>query len=255
MFVNIVKKLIRPFIIFLHRDNNIRKILTSNFSSEKIALGEKRIYAVLPHNWLMLDIIDADINLNLSKEALPFKNNSKKIIYSSHFFEHINHNDTINLLNECLRVLKPKGILRIEVPNFERVLNFYKENDIASLDRLQFENKTGSYHNIVAGMAACYVENGKHRIDSFDKERFDELVANSDIDTIGNWCISNLTEEQKNTYGHQNFFYFKKWYNLLNEIGFKNIKECKIKETSFRGRIPFERDWRSFYSITVECSK
>lgn len=51
--------------------------------------------------------------------SIPFKDNSIPNIYSSHFFEHLFLKDCKNLLKECLRVLKPNGIIRIVVPSLD----------------------------------------------------------------------------------------------------------------------------------------
>ena len=49
---------------------------------------------------------------------LPFPDNSIESIVSHHFFEHLSSDGFINLLDDCYRVLKKGGILRIVVPLF-----------------------------------------------------------------------------------------------------------------------------------------
>jgi ubiquinone/menaquinone biosynthesis C-methylase UbiE len=49
-------------------------------------------------------------------EALPFTDGSFDIVYSSNTIEHCH--DPVKLLSEAMRVLKPGGILHLEVPNF-----------------------------------------------------------------------------------------------------------------------------------------
>ena len=250
-----LKSVARKILKKINRVIFLRKILTNNFTSPYIALGEKRGYAVLPHNWTLIDINDADININLSLENLPFKSSSKTMIYSSHFFEHIKLEDAKRLLNECYRVLKKNGILRIEVPNFKKVLEFYKNKDYDNLDRLQFSNIKADYHEIVTGMAANYIKDGKHTPLKSDKDTFEQIIKSDDIDKIGNWCVESLTLEQKNTFGHQSFFYLEKLKDLLSNSGFLEITESSLNNSIFNKRIPFERKGREFYSIVVECKK
>jgi len=57
---------------------------------------------------------DCDLTLDLEDASLPFGDESVDTIYASHIFEHINN--FIPLMNECHRVLKPKGQLNIQVP-------------------------------------------------------------------------------------------------------------------------------------------
>ena len=47
------------------------------------------------------------------------------LIYASHVLEHISHNDIKNVLREWFRVLKKSGVLRISVPDFEKIINIY----------------------------------------------------------------------------------------------------------------------------------
>ena len=63
-------------------------------------------------------------------EDLPmFKDNTVDLIYISHCLEHVSHLRLYEVLNEWNRVLKPNGILRISVPNFETILEIYKDSN------------------------------------------------------------------------------------------------------------------------------
>jgi len=54
-----------------------------------------------------------------------FPNEYADLIYASHVIEHISHNDVQKVLREWFRVLKKGGILRISVPDFDKVINIY----------------------------------------------------------------------------------------------------------------------------------
>jgi len=58
-----------------------------------------------------------DYVLDIEKDHLPFENDSIDRIDASHIFEHLG-DGFLFCVDECFRVLKPKGILRIDVPNF-----------------------------------------------------------------------------------------------------------------------------------------
>lgn len=58
-------------------------------------------------------------------KPLPFKNNSVDCIYSSHTLEHLYFDDAKKLLNECFRVLKPGGLIRVVVPDLKAYANEY----------------------------------------------------------------------------------------------------------------------------------
>jgi predicted SAM-dependent methyltransferase len=57
-----------------------------------------------------------------------FSDNSVDMVYASHCLEHISHSLTAATLREWRRVLKPGGVLRIGVPNFDSLLRIYHAN-------------------------------------------------------------------------------------------------------------------------------
>ena len=52
-------------------------------------------------------------------EVLPFKNESYEGVYTEHTLEHLTPRQTVKSLNEIKRILKPKGFLRIVVPDLD----------------------------------------------------------------------------------------------------------------------------------------
>jgi predicted SAM-dependent methyltransferase len=51
--------------------------------------------------------------------GIPIGNERADFIYSAHFFEHVYRDDAQRLFREALRVLKPGGIFRINVPSLD----------------------------------------------------------------------------------------------------------------------------------------
>ncbi len=61
-----------------------------------------------------------------------FKDNSADLIYACHLLEHFKRNQVEGVLSEWRRVLKPEGILRLAVPDFESLVKVYgKYKDLA----------------------------------------------------------------------------------------------------------------------------
>jgi predicted SAM-dependent methyltransferase len=58
----------------------------------------------------------------------PFGNKSVDLIYACHCLEHFPHGKVPEVLSEWFRVLKDGGVLRLSVPNFDLLLDIYKEN-------------------------------------------------------------------------------------------------------------------------------
>lgn len=70
--------------------------------------------------WLNVDLGGAaDLQLDL-REPLPFPDRCFNLLYNEHFLEHVNYPVMAGkFLRECLRVLRPGGVIRIGVPDTE----------------------------------------------------------------------------------------------------------------------------------------
>lgn len=74
------------------------------------------------------------INYDLRTGQLPFADCSCEIIYSSHFFEHLECAQGSALMRDCHRVLQPGGVFRIALPTFNELFRAYLARDIKHLD-------------------------------------------------------------------------------------------------------------------------
>lgn len=80
------------------------------------------------------DWVNADINpsapgilpLDLGND-LPFASDSFTVVYHSHVLEHLPRYRVPAFLKECYRVLTPGGVLRVVVPDLERIARLYLE--------------------------------------------------------------------------------------------------------------------------------
>jgi predicted SAM-dependent methyltransferase len=87
--------------------------------------------------WTNIDIKPADPAVMACNilEGLPFDSNSFDGVYHSHVLEHLSKAEGERLLRECLRVLKPSGVLRVAVPDLERIARTYLEKLDAAAQR------------------------------------------------------------------------------------------------------------------------
>lgn len=58
-------------------------------------------------------------------EGIPAPSQSVDVVYHSHLLEHLQQKEGEDLTQECFRVLNPEGILRIVVPDLERICKDY----------------------------------------------------------------------------------------------------------------------------------
>ena len=72
--------------------------------------------------------IREDVNPDVVDDAFTlkkFENNSVDLIYTCHMLEHLNYEQVKEALKRWYEVLKPSGILRIAVPDFEALCKRY----------------------------------------------------------------------------------------------------------------------------------
>jgi predicted SAM-dependent methyltransferase len=76
--------------------------------------------------WINIDLSkEADLQLDV-REPLPFAGASASIVYSEHFFEHLEYPDqALHFVKESLRVLQPGGRFSVGVPDTEWPVSSY----------------------------------------------------------------------------------------------------------------------------------
>ena len=66
--------------------------------------------------------------------GLPLEDGSCDCVYSSHFLEHLEYRDGVNLMKQCYRVLAPGGVFRASLPDYSKLFKAYLAGDRAFLD-------------------------------------------------------------------------------------------------------------------------
>ena len=108
--------------------DSINEVATCNYlkyeGTPRLQIGCGRFKQ---EGWLNTDISCStpDIYYLNAAQKYPFPDNSFNYIYSEHLFEHLNINQAIIMLQECFRILKPKGKLRLSMPNFHFLMDLY----------------------------------------------------------------------------------------------------------------------------------
>jgi len=107
--------------------------------------------------------------------GLPFKSSSIDLIYAEHVLEHFDHNDLLQLLRSCFRVLKPGGCLKISVPNVELYVNAYNEKNSSFLSLFCQHKPALHYYSYVDYLNYMFYMNGEHRT-MFDANNMAEIL-------------------------------------------------------------------------------
>jgi SAM-dependent methyltransferase len=81
-------------------------------------------------DWTNLDFVPHSkevIQFDLKKE-LPFDDGVCAAVYHSHVLEHFTRSQARVFIQECFRILGPRGIMRVVVPDLETIARLYLEN-------------------------------------------------------------------------------------------------------------------------------
>lgn len=243
----------------------IRRIMTANYSTGLVALGERNSYRI-PRNWITVDWEDADLVVDFVRcDPLPFADESQLVVYSAHTIEHVSQAVLEHLVEESYRILRHGGYLRLEAPDAEQMIVAYKTCDTDFLRRLSFASliKAGMSkeyaedHVTLLGFLSSYCTNNAHVPVMAAKGEVDARVANLGVEEFGQWCVSLQTAEQRRTGGHVNPIYYSKLEAVLRKAGFSDVQRMRNRHSRIPGidiaRI--ERADRAFYSVYVEARK
>jgi predicted SAM-dependent methyltransferase len=77
--------------------------------------------------WININFKSQDKNViehNLLS-GIPFENETFDLVYHSHVLEHFNKKDGEKFISECNRVLRQNGIIRIAIPDLEKIIREY----------------------------------------------------------------------------------------------------------------------------------
>jgi len=168
------------------------------------------------HNdWINIDISPRDKRVQKVNilNGLPYKDSSIFFGYSSHVLEHLSKRDAFSFINESKRVLRPGGILRLAVPDLERITRDY----LHSLDLIRggAEDKSKEYDWIMLELIDQISRNksGGEMIDYLAEADF--LTANMIIDRIGSEALPHLSNFKS---GNSNVGILKKIKNNLGKV-------------------------------------
>jgi len=219
--MNYIKAVVKKIKKRKSSDNKI--IQERYFEEDKIKLnigGGKGHPNLL--GWKVVDLRDsAGIILDISKEPLPFQDNSVDIIYTSHTLEHIYVQDLPFVLSEFYRVLKPKiGLLRIVIPDINKACKAYVNGDF-----------------------------------KFFKES--TLTVYDEKAPIGGYLMSWFYSISSVGNGHVHCFDYDYLKYLLNKANFKKVVQSDYKKSSLEElRLDgFDISRHQYDSIYVECYK
>lgn len=213
-------------------------------------------------DWTNVDFVSHNENViayNLN-EGIPFENNKFDVVYHSHVLEHFTKEKAIFFLQECYRVLKPNGILRLAVPDLEQISRLYlqklEEENEEDYDWMMLEMYDQTVRNTSGGDMYNYFLQDKIPNLDFVLSRIGneaELMINSIQKTKQTTPIEQLRRKEiKNPQqigdfrlgGEVHQWMYDKFSlsRLLKNTKFKNIKKISAFESSIENFEIYELD-------------
>lgn len=154
----------------------------------RLHLGCGKVYL---DGWLNIDLYDgsaADIKLDMTW-PLPFEDNSCELVFTEHMLEHLSAEQGAAFLQECFRVLKKGGVLRVAMPSLDKLIQRSYEGNWRDADWLSWpEFKHVSTRAEMLNMA--FREWGHQWL--YDREELYRRLKDAGFETISdcNWGTS-----------------------------------------------------------------
>ena len=142
------------------------------------------------NDFVTIDYLSGDIKHNLFN-PLPLENSTVDEIYTSHTLEHLKFDNILFIIKECNRVLKPKGKLKICVPNAKIYIESYIKNE-KFINRKKWYTPavvdTGSHIDQLNYIAYL---NGQHKY-MFDEQNLISIIKMCGFDYVS---LRNFEDE------------------------------------------------------------
>lgn len=148
------------------------------------------------------------VNIVDIRKKFPYLDNSFDFIYCSQVIEHLQKHDLIKLIEECLRVLKPGGIIRILTPDLEKIIKLYSSHDLNTFKENDFLES-------------------KNLCDHFNAIFYPRSHVFTDKRTFTTRILDFLPEQHKYIYD------FNTISEMFQKAGYENIKSVETKDTVF----------------------
>lgn len=173
--------------------------------------GQSKYYRALQgvegHDFYHIDLCSENL-------FIPEKDQSVSLIYCSHTLEHITVSAAKRFLKECLRILKPSGVMRIVLPRTST--NFYY------LSLLENQYLNTEHKNSIARLSAYDVLSGTEELQNddlwsliqeseFDANKFYQLAKEKGIS-----CDFDSNNADK----HVSFWNYERLIEFSKSLGF-----------------------------------
>lgn len=186
------------------------------------------------HGWINVDILDLSQYANdeglkfkyldITEQPLTWNDDTVNLIYHSHLVEHLPFEVCVMFLNECYRILKPKGLMRLTTPDLQVLLDKYNDKEMSEFTNAQ--------------------PNGYNKFDSESLK-------------LSFMLFGNFKSGYNQTFYRGHFMCYDEegLIELLLKVGFSDIKRMKFSKSQSRIMETETYDTWEGYSLILECIK
>ena len=138
-----------------------------------------------------------------------------ELVFSSHCFEHMSDEAALFTLEECMRILKPGGVVRIAVPDMDKAFEAYKKGDRGFFENGGVTCIGPTLERLLVNFFSSYSSGGGPQVPAAEvRVKLEELGKYE----FCRWCVSQLDGDQRPS--HINAYDSEKLASLLKGIGF-----------------------------------
>jgi hypothetical protein len=240
-------------------------------SGKYLAVCEQNYVTSFPPEWTSVDVANADILVDLEEADYELGLTGVRYAYSGHTIEHLSDAAVRRLLGKLFQAMSPGGVLRIECPDLDLLLDDYKcvHNQERRVTRQMTElmeqrhmeradPRYGQEHQMVLAGIVSYTDHESKMILTplCSAEEFNRNIAAMSNEEFGDWAVSLLTPEHlRDSYLHRNWFNFDKLQRFLTEAGFSGVTRCQPGHSPHGFRMNINRTYRAWCSLYVEALK
>ena len=121
------------------------------------------------------------------RKGLPLESDSCALIYSAHFFEHLDYRAGLRLMRDCHRALRLGGVIRFAMPNFRGMFVAYLRGDWEYLDlvdiRAALPYLEPGTETLVDHVNYGVYQRGEHKT-IYDEEKLSLLLRSIGFSTV-----------------------------------------------------------------------
>lgn len=241
----------------------LKKTNYSTVDSKKVNIGSgnwfkcgwKTLDYVTEENKVCRKLIDYNHDL-MSLEKLPFSDESVEIFYVEHVLEHLPSIQCNHLFREFFRCLKKNGVVRIIVPDIDKMWIAFKSNNIEffhkskrrrgmNIEECLFDFFATYCVKMTPEIKITFLKNSHGK----DKEGFLNFYTKQ--------IEAQLTPEIQHKFGghHVNWFDFRKMNKMLVKVGFDGVYKSSCQKSMLQEMQGRNFDTRPKISLFVEAIK